>query len=163
MAAIETARGLLNGQYYRLKFKLLGRRVTIGKFFRVHGPLDIRGPGRVAFGDFCTVASSRLKPTTPYTHSPDALIRFGNRVMLTRTRLGCETLTTTNKIVIAGEGRGQSPLFHKHGDKAVINREMITNIARGVVLRNLPGTGSLRASVGAWNDEDDLARLLAAL
>jgi len=49
------------------------------------------------------------------------------------TRLGCETLTTTNKIVIAGEGRGQSPLFHKHGDKAVVNREMLTEIARGVV------------------------------
>ncbi len=30
------------------------------------------------------------------------------------TRLGCETLCTTNKIVIAGEGRGQAPLFHKH-------------------------------------------------
>jgi S-adenosylmethionine synthetase len=49
------------------------------------------------------------------------------------TRLGCETLCTTNKIVIAGEGRGQAPLFHKHGDKAVINRELITEIARGVV------------------------------
>ena len=33
------------------------------------------------------------------------------------TRLGCETLSTTNKIVIAGEGRGQAPFFHKHGDK----------------------------------------------
>ena len=49
------------------------------------------------------------------------------------TRLGCETLTTTNKIIIAGEGRGQSPLFHKHGDKAVVNREMIAQIARDVV------------------------------
>jgi S-adenosylmethionine synthetase len=49
------------------------------------------------------------------------------------TRLGCETLCTTNKIVIAGEGRGQAPLFHKHGDRAVVNREMITEIARGVV------------------------------
>jgi S-adenosylmethionine synthetase len=52
---------------------------------------------------------------------------------LVNTRLGCETLCTTNKIVIAGEGRGQSPLFHKHGDKAVINREMIAQIARDVV------------------------------
>jgi S-adenosylmethionine synthetase len=52
---------------------------------------------------------------------------------LVNTRLGCETLTTTNKIVIAGEGRGQSPLFHKHGDKAVVNREMIAQIARDVV------------------------------
>jgi len=49
------------------------------------------------------------------------------------TRLGCETLCTTNKIIVAGEGRGQAPLFHKHGDKAVVNREMITEIARGVV------------------------------
>jgi L-cysteine/cystine lyase len=35
--------------------------------------------------------------------------------------------------------------------------------AAGVVLRNLPGRGLLRASVGAWNDESDLDRLLAAL
>jgi S-adenosylmethionine synthetase len=49
------------------------------------------------------------------------------------TRLGCETLATTNKIVIAGEGRGQAPLFHKHGAKAVVNREMIAQIARDVV------------------------------
>jgi S-adenosylmethionine synthetase len=49
------------------------------------------------------------------------------------TRLGCETLCTTNKIVIAGEGRGQPPLFHKHGDKAIIDRERISEIARGIV------------------------------
>ena len=49
------------------------------------------------------------------------------------TRLGCETLCTTNKIVIAGEGRGQAPLFKKHGNHAVANREMITEIARNVV------------------------------
>jgi len=52
---------------------------------------------------------------------------------LVNTRLGCETLTTTNKIVIAGEGRGQAPFFRKHGDKAVVDRELITKIAREVV------------------------------
>jgi S-adenosylmethionine synthetase len=52
---------------------------------------------------------------------------------LVNTRLGCETLCTTNKIVIAGEGRGQSPLFSKHGSKAQINRELIAKIARDVV------------------------------
>jgi len=49
------------------------------------------------------------------------------------TRLGCETLCTTNKIVIAGEGRGQPPLFRKHGEKAVVNREIIAETARNVV------------------------------
>jgi len=33
----------------------------------------------------------------------------------------------------------------------------------GVIIRDLPGTGLLRASVGAWNDESDLERLLTAL
>ncbi|HZP76196.1 MAG TPA: methionine adenosyltransferase [Pseudolabrys sp.] len=50
---------------------------------------------------------------------------------LVNTRLGCETLATTNKIVIAGEGRGQ--LFRKYADRSVVDRELITEIARGVV------------------------------
>jgi len=33
----------------------------------------------------------------------------------------------------------------------------------GVVVRFLPGRGLVRVSAGAWNDEDDLERLLAAL
>jgi len=52
---------------------------------------------------------------------------------LVNTRLGCEVLTTTNKIVIAGEGRGQAPFFKKYGSQAVINRELIAQIARDVV------------------------------
>ena len=52
---------------------------------------------------------------------------------LVNTRLGCETLASSNKIVIAVEGRGQAPLFRKHGDKAVVDRELITKIARDVV------------------------------
>jgi S-adenosylmethionine synthetase len=52
---------------------------------------------------------------------------------LLNTRLGCETLSTTNKIVVAGEGRGLEPFFHKHGDKTVVNRELIAQIARNVV------------------------------
>ena len=49
------------------------------------------------------------------------------------TRLGCETLTTTNKIIIAGEGRGQEPFFRKYDGKTVVDREMLAHIARGVV------------------------------
>lgn len=89
--AIDTLLGLARGFYYRLKFKLLGRKVIIGKFFRARGPLDIHGPGTVIFGDNCTVLSTRLRPTTPYTHAPDAVIHFGNRVLLTHTRLGCQS------------------------------------------------------------------------
>jgi selenocysteine lyase/cysteine desulfurase len=34
---------------------------------------------------------------------------------------------------------------------------------QGVIVRNIPGAPWLRASVGAWNDEDDLDRLMGAL
>ena len=33
----------------------------------------------------------------------------------------------------------------------------------GITVRHLPGTSYVRASVGAWNDESDLERLLASL
>ena len=36
-------------------------------------------------------------------------------------------------------------------------------VGQGIVIRNLPGTPYVRASIGAWNDESDLERLLAAL
>jgi L-cysteine/cystine lyase len=35
--------------------------------------------------------------------------------------------------------------------------------AAGVIIRNLPGRGLVRASVGAWSDESDLERLLALI
>ena len=42
-------------------------------------------------------------------------------------------------------------------------QERIQLAEAGVVVRNIPGRPWLRASVGAWNDEDDLDRLLATL
>ncbi len=48
---------------------------------------------------------------------------------LANSRVACETLTTTQKIIIAGEVRGTDPLIHE----GVINREQIADIARGVV------------------------------
>ncbi len=41
--------------------------------------------------------------------------------------------------------------------------ERVQLAERGVIVRNIPGRPWLRASVGAWNDEHDLDRLLEAL
>ena len=38
---------------------------------------------------------------------------------------------------------------------------MKTMAEGGVVVRQLPGSGLVRASVGAWSSEEDLERLLA--
>ncbi len=57
--------------------------------------------------------------------------------------------------------RGQTTLVSFQSPDPEAEREKL--LAAGVILRNIPGTPWLRASVGAWNDEDDLDRLLTAL
>jgi acetyltransferase-like isoleucine patch superfamily enzyme len=89
LGALGIMRMLARGWYYRLHCRLRGQRVRFGKNFRVCGRLDIRGPGTVVFGDDCTVVATRFAPVTPYTHSPQAIIHIGHRVVLNGTRLGC--------------------------------------------------------------------------
>ncbi len=57
--------------------------------------------------------------------------------------------------------RGASTLVSFPSPDAEAERDALA--AAGVVVRNIPGRPSLRASVGAWNDESDLDRLLSAL
>ena len=56
--------------------------------------------------------------------------------------------------------RGRSTLVAWRSDDATAESARLR--AAGVVVREIPGRGLVRAAVGAWSDEDDLARLLAA-
>jgi L-cysteine/cystine lyase len=57
--------------------------------------------------------------------------------------------------------RGDTTLLAWRDDDPPATRERLA--AAGVAIRDLPNRPLLRASVGAWNDESDLERLLAAL
>jgi selenocysteine lyase/cysteine desulfurase len=57
--------------------------------------------------------------------------------------------------------RGSSTLVSFASPDPTAERAQLAE--QGVVLRDIPGRPLLRASVGAWNDERDLERLLAAL
>ncbi len=57
--------------------------------------------------------------------------------------------------------RGDTTLVAWRDDDAPATRERVA--AAAVAIRDLPNRPLLRASVGAWNDESDLERLLAAL
>lgn len=57
--------------------------------------------------------------------------------------------------------RGRSTLVSWTSEDSEGDRERLA--ARGVAVRDIPGRGLLRASVGAWNDPSDLERLLDAL
>jgi L-cysteine/cystine lyase len=57
--------------------------------------------------------------------------------------------------------RGDTTLVTWRTDDAVAQRDRLA--ALGIVVRDIPQRPWLRASVGAWNDEGDLDRLLAAV
>jgi selenocysteine lyase/cysteine desulfurase len=57
--------------------------------------------------------------------------------------------------------RGPSTLVSFHSPDPVTERALLAD--HGVIVRNIPDRPLLRASVGAWNDEQDLQRLLDAL
>ena len=57
--------------------------------------------------------------------------------------------------------RDETTLVSFASDDAEAERELLAE--RGCVVRNIPGRPWLRASVGAWNDESDLDRLLSSL
>jgi L-cysteine/cystine lyase len=57
--------------------------------------------------------------------------------------------------------RGRTTLVSWRSETAADDVKRLTE--RGVVVRDLPGRGLVRASVGAWTSEDDLERLLDAI
>ena len=57
--------------------------------------------------------------------------------------------------------RGETTLVSFPSPDPPAEREQLAE--HGVIVRNIPGRPWLRASVGAWNNEQDLERLLAAL
>ena len=71
---------LLNGYWHKLKFFLLGKRVKIGKYFRVYGNFRVIGPGKIEIGDHCLFECSILGSIVFYTEFPEATIRLGNHV-----------------------------------------------------------------------------------
>jgi selenocysteine lyase/cysteine desulfurase len=71
-----------------------------------------------------------------------------------------EQLAAAGHEVVTEAGQGTLVSFRAQGDSAEIATALY---ARGVIMRDLPGTGLLRASVGWWNDESDLDRLIEGL
>jgi L-cysteine/cystine lyase len=71
-----------------------------------------------------------------------------------------EALATAGFEVVTEPGHAGLVSFVPRGDaKEAVARAL----ERGVVVRDLPSAGWLRASCGWWNDEDDLERLVGAL
>ena len=72
----------------------------------------------------------------------------------------CRNALAATCEVIGESGQGTLVSFVPPGDPAETAARLY---ARGVVVRDLPGTGWVRASCGWWTDEDDIERLVAGL
>jgi L-cysteine/cystine lyase len=72
----------------------------------------------------------------------------------------CRTALAATCEVIGESGQGTLVSFVPPGDPAETAAQLY---ARGVVVRDLPGTGWVRASCGWWTNEDDVERLVAGL
>jgi L-cysteine/cystine lyase len=73
----------------------------------------------------------------------------------------CRKLLVEHGHVVVTEPDQATLVAWRHdGDTAAAARHLYE---RGVVIRELPGTGLLRASVGWWNDGSDLERLAEGL
>ncbi len=71
-----------------------------------------------------------------------------------------ELLLSEGHEVVTEPGQATLVSLRVNGDPAATAAELYR---RGVVLRDLPTVGTLRASVGWWNDGSDLERLVEAL
>lgn len=72
----------------------------------------------------------------------------------------CRDLLAGVADVVTEPGQGTLISFEAEGDP---HDRAAQAYERGVVIRDLPGTGWLRASCGWWTSEEDLARLVAAV
>ena len=71
-----------------------------------------------------------------------------------------EVLEEAGLEVVSEPGQGTLVSFVAPGEPAADAERLYD---RGVIVRDLPGTGWLRASCGWWTSEEDLQRLVSGL
>ena len=101
----------------------------------------------------------RRPPPGSRRHSPGCRTgRFARAAELTAY---CRSaLVDAGHEVVTDAGQATLLSFRAPGDAAEVSAALY---ARGVSLRDLPNTGLLRVSVGWWNDESDVDRLVTEL
>jgi L-cysteine/cystine lyase len=113
-------------------------------------------PGAARFDPTFTPPTSLVGLEAALTDLPPG--RF-DRARATTERLR-ERLLDAGYDVVTEQEQGTLVSWRVDGDAAALAAALYE---RGVILRDLPGTGTLRASCGWWTNEDDLDRLLDGL
>ncbi|QDX80066.1 hypothetical protein B9N43_01625 [Denitratisoma sp. DHT3] len=88
----------LKGSWYKLIFRLQGRRFRAGHWFRVYGVMNVSGPGAIEFGDNCIVISNAIRPVCIRTLTPQARVVLGDHAGLNGTAIQCANSVTIGEL-----------------------------------------------------------------
>jgi acetyltransferase-like isoleucine patch superfamily enzyme len=121
---------LINGHWHKVKFILQGKNIRIGKAFRLHGRLVVRGPGKVEIGDDCLIHSDIFGVTALHTTAKEAIIRIGDHAGLNGSVIHCqkeisieEQVFIANAYITDFQGHISEPSIYRRPQAAVrINR-----------------------------------------
>lgn len=81
--------GLANCWWHRIKFALLGKRVSIGPLSRVYGKFRVIGNGRVRIGREALIIGDYVRPVTLIVDGAGAVIDAGDHVGFNGTVIHC--------------------------------------------------------------------------
>jgi acetyltransferase-like isoleucine patch superfamily enzyme len=81
--------GLINCWWHRLKFALLGKRVSIGPMSRVYGKFRVIGAGSVRIGREALIIGDYVRPVTFIVDGPNAVIDAADHVGFNGTVIHC--------------------------------------------------------------------------
>ncbi len=94
----------VRGWYYKLKFRLLLKKIRIGRRFRVYGKIYVVGPGRVEIGNGVIFQGEYIKPICISTQRPDSSVRIGHHVGINGTTIQCtRSITIDDDCAIAAQ------------------------------------------------------------
>ena len=143
-SGLAYALAILKGYWYRAVFLLIGRRLTVGRRFRVFGRLSMRGPGEVIIGDNVALWGR----VNTWTYSPDARILIEDDVMMSGTRFAAAFEIRVGRSSILADASIRDTDFHstradRRSPNAPVRVAPVTIgrnvwVAAGAIL--LPGT-----------------------
>jgi acetyltransferase-like isoleucine patch superfamily enzyme len=109
---------LINGYGHKMYFFLTGKRIRIGKAFRVYGIFIVRGPGKIRIGDNCIIESKVFGKVSFNTTLPEAEIIIGDHTGFNGTAIQCyKKISIGNLSMVANAYIVDSQAHHLSADR----------------------------------------------
>jgi acetyltransferase-like isoleucine patch superfamily enzyme len=123
---IPATLALLKGYYYKTVFILTGKKIKIGKWFRVYGSFNVTGCGKIEIGDNCFFTSKIFRKPSLVTLLPSAIIQIGDNVGLSGTVIQCsKRVIIDNWCNIADAYIVDSSAHHLSADRRFLSNESV--------------------------------------